>query len=124
MTHAALTPLLSEGYQIEFHSHAEAILTLDFPDALRELAVVLEPLAIPIESLVRGGGGETDTTQGLRRALTGLGWTKHKFHIQKLIDGKERESISHEVDHVRDFPSGKSPLRLNGTTKIPFLTVI
>ncbi len=120
MTHAVLAPLLSKGYQIEFHSHAEAILTFDFPDILRELATVLEPLVIPIESLIRGGGGETDTTQGLRRALTDLGWTKHKFHVQKLIDGKERESISHEVDHVRAFPGGKIAAEIEWNNKDPF----
>ena len=45
--------LIADGYQVEFHSHAEAILTVDFPEALVELVAVLENLSIPVEKLFR-----------------------------------------------------------------------
>jgi len=41
--------LKTKGFQIEFHSHALSILSVDFPAALDELEQVLGNLTIPIE---------------------------------------------------------------------------
>lgn len=115
-----LESLEARGFQIEFHSHAKAILNIDYPSLLEELETTLTGLSIPIESLVRGGGGEHETTQGLRRTLADLGWIKHNFQIRKLIDGVERESTSHEVDHVRSSGLGKVALEIEWNNKDPF----
>ena len=61
--------LRERGFQIEFVSHAEAILRFDFPDVARDLESVLANSSIPIEEIIRSGGGETKATQRLRRAL-------------------------------------------------------
>lgn len=116
----SLEGLVEKGFQIEFHSHAKAILNIDYPDVLKELEEVLGNLSIPIESLVRGGGGEHETTQNLRRALAERHWIKHNFEIQKFIDGEKRESISHEVDHVRTFNGGKVAMEIEWNNKDPF----
>ena len=120
MSNTPLDALRTKGYQIEYHNHAEAILTVDFQQALDEIETVMNGLTIPVESLVRSGGGETKTTQGLRHALDGHGWKKHNFTIQKLIDGDPRESISHEIDHVRILPKGKLALEIEWNNKDPF----
>jgi hypothetical protein len=75
-------------------SHARAILSADFPEAIAELCGVLSEVAIPIEEIVAGGGAEAKGTQRLRRALTNLKWVKTEFVIEKKINGKQRESIS------------------------------
>lgn len=98
--------LIARDYQIEFHSHAQAILSVDFPGVLNELQQVLEALTIPIEEIIGSGGGEAKGTQRLRRALAAAGWRKVNFEIKKTINGTPRESISHEVDHVRSFANG------------------
>jgi hypothetical protein len=117
-----LEQVARRGFEIEFHSHAEAIFCVDFPAALRELAGSLAEIKIPIEELVRGGGGEADVTQRLRKSLTDKGWAKHEFQIRKLIDGEERESISHEIDHARKFEDGKKvALEIEWNNKDPFL---
>lgn len=116
----SLDKLQASGFQIEFHSHSKAILNIDYPTALRELDQVLGALNIPIASLVRGGGGETEVTQGLRRQLASLGWRRHSFEIKKLIDGVERESISHQVDHVRTIGNGKLAMEIEWNNKDPF----
>ncbi|MBF0332013.1 MAG: restriction endonuclease [Alphaproteobacteria bacterium] len=115
-----LERLVAKGFEVEFRSHAKAILNIDYAETLAELEAVLLDLSIPIQSLVKGGGGEHETTQGLRRRLTELGWRKHCFQIQKLIDGVERESISHEVDHVRTFSGGKVAMEIEWNNKDPF----
>ena len=115
--------LQKKGYQIEFVSHALAILKIDFPDAAAELEEVILNQSVPIEEIIGSGGGETKGTQRLRNGLTGKGWLKQTFTIKKTINDEPRESISHKVDHVRvvDRPDGKryriALWRLNGTTK-------
>lgn len=113
--------LLAKGFQIEFHSHAKAILGGDFPEAVAELERALGRLSIPIEEIVGSGGGETKGTQRLRRALTELGWPKTTFTIEKIINGVARESISHEIDHVRSFAEGGViALEIEWNNKDPF----
>jgi len=112
--------LIEKGYQIEFHSHASAILSVDFPKALEELEAALSGLTIPIEEIIAGGGGEAKGTQRLRHALTNLEWRKTTFEVKKTINGREREAISHEIDHVREFTTGTVALEIEWNNKDPF----
>jgi len=66
--------LIGERFQVEFHSHAAAILGVDFPDAVEQLEKVLLGAAIPVEEIIAGGGGEAKGTQRLRRGLAAKGW--------------------------------------------------
>jgi len=101
--------------------HAEAILSYDMPDAAEEIEAILDGLSIPAEELVRGGGGEGDMTQRIRRELASrYGWRKHNFTITKVVDGVEKESISHEIDHVKSFPTGTFALEIEWNNKDPF----
>lgn len=113
--------LEAQGFQIEFHSHAKAILAADFVDALTELESVLSQTRIPIEELIGGGGGEARGTQRLRRALAAKQWIKTHFVVERRINGVPRESQSHEVDHVRTFPDGsRIALEIEWNNKDPF----
>lgn len=116
-----LQPLRDRGFQFEFLSHARAILAADFPEVLGELASALGALTVPIEEIIGSGGGETKGTQRLRRALAAVGWKKEVFEIKKMINGVERESQSHEVDHVRIVKdSGVVALEIEWNNKDPF----
>lgn len=108
------------GFQVDFHSHAEAILRVDFVEVAEQLESILATATIPIEEIIGSGGGETKGTQRLRRALHDHGWRKHKFEIQRTIDRVERESISHEVDHIARFPAGVVALEIEWNNKDPF----
>lgn len=113
--------LRERGFQILTLHHAEAILEHDMPDAVREIEESLLELTIPVEELIRGGGGEGEMTQRLRRTLNEkYGWQKHNFEIKKIVDGKEKESISHEIDHVKGFRSGTVALEIEWNNKDPF----
>ena len=95
------------GFQILALHHAEAILKYDMPSAARELEGALLNVSIPIEELIRVGGGEGQVTQRMRKTLSEkYGWKKHIFEIKKIVDGKEKESVSHEIDHVKEFEKG------------------
>ena len=117
---ATLQALEAKGFQIEYHSHARAILTHDFPDAILELCAALDVLTIPIEEIVAGGGGEAKGTQRLRRSLSHLGWPKTTFTVRKIINGVEREAVSHIVDHCRTFDAGVVALEIEWNNKDPF----
>jgi hypothetical protein len=112
--------LLAKGFQVEFHSHAKAILTHDFPEALGELHDALSSVTIPIEEIIAGGGGEAKGTQRLRKDLAGRNWPKTEFVVRKTINGKEREATSHEIDHVREFDAGLVALEIEWNNKDPF----
>jgi len=113
--------LIAKGFQVEFLSHARAILSVDFPAAVAELEGALSASTIPIEEIIAGGGGETKGTQRLRKALAGLRWPKFTFTIEKSINGVPRESVSHEIDHVRTFESGaRIALEIEWNNKDPF----
>ncbi|MGF6428236.1 BglII/BstYI family type II restriction endonuclease [Bradyrhizobium elkanii] len=112
--------LKARGFEIEYLSHARAILSVDFPEALTELAAVLDKATIPIEEIIAGGGGEAKGTQRLRRALTELKWPKTTFTVEKRINGSPREAISHEIDHVRSFEAGTIALEIEWNNKDPF----
>jgi len=86
------------GYQVEFHSHAQAILGVDFPEAVGELEKALLEQSLPIEEIIGSGGAETKGTQRLRRNLTAVNWVK-----------ETRGSVSHKVDHVRIFEQQDQP---------------
>lgn len=110
-----------KGFQVLALHHAEAILEHDMPEAIAELQEALAAIEIPVEDLVRGGGGEGAMTQRLRRALADdYGWRKHNFEVKKIIDGVVKESISHEVDHVKRFAGGTFALEIEWNNKDPF----
>jgi hypothetical protein len=113
--------LTANGFQVEFLSHARAILSVDFPQAVAELEAALSASTIPIEEIIAGGGGEAKGTQRLRKALADLGWPKFTFRIEKTINGVPRESVSHEIDHVRTFEGGaRIALEIEWNNKDPF----
>lgn len=112
--------LRARGFQVDFHSHAQAILSVDFPEVAAGIEEILLASSIPIEEIVGSGGGETKGTQRLRRALKDGGWRKHNFRVQRVIDGRPLESQSHEVDHIRDFAAGTVALEIEWNNKDPF----
>jgi hypothetical protein len=115
-----LDTLREKGFEIQFVSHAAAILEGDFPAALEELEAALSSFEIPITEIIGSGGGETKGTQRMRHALSDLGWNKVHFEIKKTINGVERESVSHEVDHAKQFDGNTVALEIEWNNKDPF----
>ena len=117
--------LRQAGFQVEFHSHAEAILAGDFPAAEREIEEVLLSATIPIEEIIAGGGGEAKGTQRLRRGLQARHWKTVTFVVEKRINDVPREAVSHKMDHVKSFAlpgggSGTLAMEIEWNNKDPF----
>lgn len=117
--------LVARGFEVQCVSHAQAILIGDFPEAIHEIESSLLDVELPITEIIGSGGGEAKGTQRLRRSLSHKQWTKTCFEVTKTIRVDETatptESISHEVDHVRTFDSGRRiALELEWNNKDPF----
>lgn len=115
-----LDGLRNAGFDIQALHHAEAILTHDMPEALRDIEAVLGGLRIPVAELVAGGGGEAKLTQRLRKAFADRGWKKKKIELKKTVDGREVASLSHEIDHVKAFSGHLIALEVEWNNKDPF----
>lgn len=121
MARDTIRELRDRGFDVMVLHHAEAILVHDLPQAMEELAESLRDVRIPIEELLRGGGGEGQFTQRLRHSLSDIhGWKKHRFEIRKTVDGEEKELVSHEIDHVKRFEGGTFALEIEWNNKDPF----
>lgn len=116
----SLSDLKDAGFDVQTGNHAKAILDKDFPAPLDELCEILSAVRIPDGELIRGGGGEAQSTQRLRKALTERGWAKHRFVIRKIVDDHERSSTTHEIDHVRRAERGTIALEIEWNNKDPF----
>lgn len=112
--------LQDHGFELEFTSHAQAILIHDFPELIDEIEGALLGISLPITEIIGGGGGEAKMTQRLRRGLAALRWTKHNFEMTKTVDGVPKESISHEIDHVRRHDNGVVAFEIEWNNKDPF----
>lgn len=108
------------GFEITFASHAEAILSTDFPDVGVALEAALLAIRLPITEIVGSGGGEAQITQRLRHGFADLNWRKKNVEIKKVVDGVERESITHEIDHFHATDVGTFALEIEWNNKDPF----
>jgi hypothetical protein len=115
-----LEALRARGFDVLTRNHAEAILAHDFAAETAELVAALTAHRIAIADIVAGGGGESGQTQRLRHTLSDAGWSKHSFSVRIMVDGVEREAISHEVDHVRFAAAGRLALEIEWNNKDPF----
>ena len=116
----SLSDLEGAGFDVQTENHALAVLTKDFPEPLGELCDTLLNFRIADVELIKGGGGEADSTQRLRRSLTEREWIKRNIVIRKTVDDIERAAISHEIDHVRRTDNGAIALEIEWNNKDPF----
>ena len=116
----SLSDLERAGFDVRTLNHAAAVLTSDFAEALGELCRVLLGFQIADVELIKGGGGEAESTQRLRRSLTERKWIKRNIVIRKTVDDMERAASSHEIDHVRRTDTGAIALEIEWNNKDPF----
>ena len=116
----SLSDLESFGFDVQTVNHALAVLTTDFREPLEELCGVLLDFRVADVELIKGGGGEAESTQRLRRSLTERDWIKRNIVIRKTVDDIERAAISHEIDHVRRSDEGAIALEIEWNNKDPF----
>jgi len=85
-----LKALRDKGFQVEFRSHAQAILTVDFAEAVEELEAVLSGLSIPIEEIVGSGGGSGAVAYSSSPPIKRIRPSK-KLHVTSIWNASSRE---------------------------------
>ncbi|WP_126974538.1 BglII/BstYI family type II restriction endonuclease [Frigidibacter oleivorans] len=116
-----LDRLREAGFDVATRNHAQAILAADFADETAELIDALLTMRLDVREIITSGGGEAPSTQRLRRQLAAMGWRKHNFRIETLLDGRKLgEGTTHEIDHVRQAPNGLLALEIEWNNKDPF----
>jgi len=115
-----LERLKDAGFDVLLLHHAEAILLHDMPQAITDIEETLLSIRIPIVELVQGGGGATKLTQRLRNDLSRKGWLKKRIEIKKLVNERPIVSLSHEIDHVKQFGTFLAALEIEWNNKDPF----
>jgi hypothetical protein len=108
------------GFDVQARNHAEAILRHDFAGEAAELVGALRGFSIPAAELIGSGGGEARSTRRLRRVLAEHGWRKHRFEIALTVDGRVKDAVTHEIDHVRHGAAGTLALEIEWNNKDPF----
>jgi hypothetical protein len=72
--------LTKRGFQVEFSSHAEAILGGDFPEVASQLEEVLLDSTIPIEEIIGSGGRRDQWHPKAAQCVRGTWLAKTQFH--------------------------------------------
>lgn len=117
----SLAALRTAGFDVLARNHADAILSVDFPEETEELITALLAFRVSAAELIVGGGGEAPSTIRLRRSLADHGWHKHNFRIETVVDGAALgPGTSHEIDHVRHGRAGRLALEIEWNNKDPF----
>ena len=116
----SLSNLRDAGFDVETTNHASAILSQDFPDGLAEFCSTLLCFDIRCTEMLRGGGNKCPHTDRLGRMLERRGWCKRNIEITKTVDGIPKSSMTHEIDHVRDFDRGTLAAEIEWNNKDPF----
>lgn len=112
--------LAAAGFDVVTRNHAAAILAGDFAEETAGLVRTLLSFRLTPRELIASGGGQAAPTLRLRDALYAEGWGKHVFRVQTVVDGREREAKTHEIDHVRRCPAGMLALEIEWNNKDPF----
>ena len=70
--------------------------------------------------MLRSGGNQTSQTKRMGGELRARGWGKRNIEVTKAVDGVPKSSMTHEIDHVRDFDNGSLALEIEWNNKDPF----
>ena len=116
----SLSDLRKAGFDVETTNHADAILSRDFWIGLAEFSEVMLNFNIRCAEMLRGGGNKCLHTERLGVTLEELDWLKRNIKVTKAVDDVPKSSMTHEIDHVRDFEKGTLALEIEWNNKDPF----
>jgi len=100
-------------YFWEDHQHAVAILTLDYPDLLKEICDVLIAYRLTIDQITKAGGNESEIPKSFSRLLRPKGWEERKLEAKSVVDD---QTVSHDTHHI-DYVKGDVAFDLEWNSK-------
>jgi hypothetical protein len=119
-----LDKLIAARFQVDFRSHAKAILEIDFPEVATQIEEVLLESTMPIEEIIGSGGGETKGAQRLRmHSKSGDGASIVSSSNGLLTAYREKLNPTKSTTSAR-LKLEASRLKSNGTTRTHFSIAI
>lgn len=113
---ATMLDFVHKYYEVHEWKHAIAILQHDFPVEWNDIMQVLKGFRLRRRDIVTPGGGKSPIAKALDSAFFELGWKKKRFQTRVVIDGKEIENPTHEIDCYKN----RVALEVEWNNKDPF----
>ena len=104
------------GYEFHEWKHAIAILRSDFPVEWNDMVDVLTRFRLNKSHVLRPGGGKSQIASALDSAFFQRGWQKKTFRTRVVVDGREIENPTHEIDCYKN----RVALEVEWNNKDPF----
>ncbi len=116
----SIAALENAGFDVKTTNRAGAVLSHDFTVGFDSLTNILAATKMECGELLESGGNEAPPTGRLRETLNEAGWAKRSISATKAVDGVQKTSATHEIDHVRDCGQGTIALEIEWNNKDPF----
>ncbi|MBM3474455.1 MAG: restriction endonuclease [Armatimonadetes bacterium] len=108
MTTDLIPPDVRSLYEVHEWKHACAVLVQDFPQHWADLLCVLRGYRLPRSHILEPGKEKSRISKAFERAFFTLGWAKKSFDTRVIVDAREINSPTHEVDCFRAGPDPMS----------------
>lgn len=112
----SLPRVIRSCYEAYEWKHACAILKNDFPEEWNNIIEVLTHFRFRRSEVIKGGGGKSSIAKKIDVAFRQKGWVEKRFHTKMVIDSKELENPTHEIDCYKN----RVALELEWNNKDPF----
>ncbi len=103
-------------YEVKEWKHACAILKEDFPSEWKDIIEVLNEFRLLKSDILAPGGGLSPISKKLNLAFEKRKWRVKSFETKIVVDKREMESPTHEVDCFKN----KVALEVEWSNKDPF----
>lgn len=111
-----LPDFIQTHYEVHEWKHASAILSADFPDEWADILDLLTEFRLRKSWITQSGGRKSQVSQYIDAFLYARDWQEKKFETGVVIDGKQLDSPTHQVDCYRN----KVALEIEWNNKDPF----
>ena len=110
------------GYEFKELRYAGLVIDTDYQEVVDEVRDILDAFTIRRTDVLAGGGGKTVMVKWLEGRFNEFGWHKRNFDVNISVDGIARQSLTHEIDHVRALDDDRHPiaLEIEWNNKDPF----
>jgi len=111
-----LPDFIRASYEVHEWRHACAILKKDFPSEWKDIIEVLSEFRLRRSDIETPGGGKSPIAKIIDEGFMKRGWVEKGFATKVVIDSRERDSPTHEVDCYKN----RIALEIEWNNKDPF----
>ena len=111
-----LPDFIRENYEVHEWRHACAVLSVDFPNELKDVIDVLTEFRLLRSQVSVPGGRKSLVSEAFDKKLYDRGWVEKQFHTRIVVDETPIDVPTHKVDCFRN----QVALEVEWNNKDPF----